>query len=243
MLEKVIVGQSPRRPRHSRKFSNDSSNSLFETGKDFVPDSVTDSPKFDGSFKNGFSQMENSNLRMVDNASEVGDDMSDRVYTIDSVHQEAPYNGLMEPKASVGMGDDYMTTPRESLNYSDVKDLEIQKLYARLQALEADRESMRQAIISIGTDKAQFVLLKEIAQNLCKEMTPQRRMPVKKPSIVGSFSFTGICKWIISFVFWRRKARRCRYMFGSSGNNAGLLMLLDRGPRVGQWRCLSSTQV
>ncbi|KAL2463968.1 Myosin-binding protein 7 [Forsythia ovata] len=233
MLEKVIVGQSPRRPRHSRKFSNDSSNSLFETGKDLVQDSVTDSPKFGGSFKNGFSQMENSNLRKVDNASEVGDDMSDRVYTIDSVHQEAPYNGLMEPKAPVGMGDDYMTTPRESLNYSDVKDLEIQKLYARLQALEADRESMRQAIISIGTDKAQFVLLKEIAQNLCKEMTPQRRMPVKKPSVVGSFSFTAIFKWIISFVFWRRKARRCRYMFGSSGNNAGLLMLLDKGTSCG----------
>ncbi|XP_022843597.1 myosin-binding protein 7-like [Olea europaea var. sylvestris] len=240
MFEKVIVGQSPRQPRHSRKFSDDSSNSLFATGKDLGPES----PKFGGSFKNEFLQMENSNLRKVDNASEVGDDMSDRVYTIDSVHQEAL--GLKEPKASVGMGDDYMTTtpPRESPFCSDIKDPEIQKLYARLQALEADRESMRQAIVSIGTDKAQFVLLKEIAQNLCKEMTPERRMPVKKPSVVGNFSFMAIFKWIITLVFWRRKARRCRYMFGlSSNNNAGLLMLLDKGPHVGQWRYLSSTRV
>ncbi|CAA2984039.1 myosin-binding 7 [Olea europaea subsp. europaea] len=243
MLEKVIVGQSPRQPSHSRKFSDDSSNSFLATGEDLGRESFTNSPKLGGSFKNGFSQMENSNLK-VDNTSEVEDDMSDRVYTIDSVHQEAPYNGLMEPKASVGMVDDYMTTtPRESLNFLDVKDLEIQKLYARLQALEADRESMRQAIISIGTDKAQFVLLKEIAQNLCKEMTPERRMPVKKPAVVRSFSFMAIFKWIISLVFWRRKVRRCRYTFGLSGDNAGLLMLIDRGPRVGHWRRLASTQV
>ncbi|CAI9779812.1 unnamed protein product [Fraxinus pennsylvanica] len=244
MLEKVIVGQSPRRPRHSRKFSDDSSNSFFATGEDLDPDSFTDSPKLSGSFRNRFSQMENSNFKKMDNASEVGEDMSDRVYTIDSVHQEAPYNGLMEPKASVGMGDDYTATaPSKSLNFSDVKDLDIQKLYARLQALEADRESMRQAIISIGTDKAQFVLLKEIAQNLCKEMTPERRMTVKKPAVVRSFSFMAIFKWIITLIFWRRKVRRCRYMFGLSSHNAGLLMLIDREPRVGQWRCLSSTQV
>uniref|UniRef100_J3NDH5 Uncharacterized protein n=2 Tax=Oryza brachyantha TaxID=4533 RepID=J3NDH5_ORYBR len=40
------------------------------------------------------------------------------------------------------------------------------------QALEADRETMRQAIVSMGADKAQVVLLKEIAQHLCKEVAP-----------------------------------------------------------------------
>ncbi|PIN08816.1 hypothetical protein CDL12_18606 [Handroanthus impetiginosus] len=100
---------------------------------------------------------------------------------------------------------------------------------------------MRQAIISIGTDKAQLVLLKEIAQNLCKEMSPSRPMPLQKQSVVRSFSFMSLFKWIVSFVFWRRKARRCKYMFGLSPHNAGLLMLLDRGPRVGQWRYVSST--
>ena len=34
-----------------------------------------------------------------------------------------------------------------------------------------------------------------------------------------------------------------RYMFGLSATNAGLLMLLDKGPSTRQWRCLMSTQV
>ncbi|XP_022857789.1 myosin-binding protein 7-like [Olea europaea var. sylvestris] len=242
-FEKVIVGQSPRRPWHLRKFSIDSSNSFLMMGKETGAEFSTDSPKFCSSFKKTVcTQMEeNSNLRKVDNASEVGDDVSDRVYTIDSIHQGASYNGVNEPRSSTGIGDDYLTTPRESLNHSDVRDLEVQKLYARLHALEADRESMRQAIISVRTDKAQMVLLKEIAQNLCKEMSPVRRMPERKPSVI--WSFCSIFTWVASFVLWKRKARKCRYMFGLSANNAGLLMLLDRGPRVGRLRLLSNAHL
>ncbi|KAL6519314.1 hypothetical protein OROGR_018634 [Orobanche gracilis] len=231
VLEKVIVGQSPRRPRHLRKVSTDSSNSLFGMSREMGPDY---SPKYGASFKKTeLSHLDlSSNLRKVENASEVGDEMDDRVYTIDSIHQGASINGVVNQKASVGINGE--TTTRDS-------DLEIQKLYARLQALEADRESMRHAIISIGTDKAQLVLLKEIAQNLCKEMSPSRGMPVQKHSVVGSFSFLSLFKWVVSFVFWRRKARRCKYMFGLSANNEGLLVLLDRGPHVGQWRSITST--
>uniref|UniRef100_A0A5B7BTX0 Uncharacterized protein n=1 Tax=Davidia involucrata TaxID=16924 RepID=A0A5B7BTX0_DAVIN len=204
------------------------------------PDLASESPRF-GS---GFRKMEDfSNLRKVDNASEIGDDMSDRVYTIDSVHQGVPYNGVTEPKASIGICDDYITTPKESLNQADVGDPEIKKLYMRLQVLEADRESMRQTIISMRTDKAQLVLLKEIAQHLCKEMPPVRRTPVKKSSLIGSFSFMSIFKWVTSFVFWKKKARRSKYMFGLSANSVGLLILLNKSPHEDQWRCLTSTQV
>ncbi|KAF5737384.1 myosin-binding protein 7 [Tripterygium wilfordii] len=244
VLEKVIAGHSPRHPRHSRRFSSDSSNSFLvkETGPDFS----TESPKFGSSFKKTVyvSQTDDySNLRKMDNASENGDDMSDRVYTIDSVHNGIPYNGVAEPKAGVGAYEDFVTTPRESLNQPDVTDPDIKKLYMRLQALEADRESMRQTLVSMRTDKAQVVLLKEIAQQLCKDMTLARPMPLRKPSIVGSFSFMSIFKWIVSFVFWRKKAHRSKYMCGLSASNIGLLMLLDKGPRLRQWRCLSSTQV
>lgn len=244
VFEKVIVGQSPRRPRHFRRTSTDSSNSFYAMGKEMCPD-TTDSPRFGTSFKKTeYSKTEDySNLRKVDNASEVGDDMSDRVYTIDSVHQEMTYNRLTESKPTIGACDDYLTTPRESLYQADAGDPEIKKLYTRLHALEADRESMRQALISMRTDKAQLVLLKEIAQQLCKDMSPARSMPVKKPSLIKSFSFMTVFKWVVSFVFWRKKARHSKYMFGMSANNVGLLMLLDKGPRVGQWRCLSSTQV
>ncbi|KAL8517621.1 hypothetical protein ACS0TY_015751 [Phlomoides rotata] len=224
VLEKVIVGHSPRAQRHVRKFSADPTSSPFSVIKEM---SARYSPKFGSSFKKTeFSYIEEkSDLGKMENASEVGDDPSDRVYTIDSVHQGASINGLMSSKASVGIDGD----------------LEIQKLYARLHALEADRESMRQAIISIGTEKAQVALLKEIAQNLCKEVPPLRRMPVRKPSLFGSFSFFSIFKWIIPILFLRKKVRRCKYMFGLSANNAGLLVLLDRSPRLGQWRCINWT--
>lgn len=198
MLEKVIVGQSPRRPKHLRKFSTDSLQ--FATSKEIGSDYATDSPRFGGSFKKTvFSHLDlNPNFRKVDNASEVGDDTSDRIYTIDSIHQGPPTNGVTDHKASVGsVNDDYTKSSRDSLIHSDVADLEVQKLYARLQALEADRESMRQAIISVGTDKAQLVLLKEIAQNLCKEMAPSRVMAVQKKPATKSLSFISLFKVMI----------------------------------------------
>jgi len=34
-----------------------------------------------------------------------------------------------------------------------------------------------------------------------------------------------------------------RYMYGMSGNNIGLQMLLEKVPRSRKWRCLRSTQV
>ncbi|KDO70724.1 hypothetical protein CISIN_1g0102892mg, partial [Citrus sinensis] len=46
--------------------------------------------------------------------------------------------------------------------------------------------------------------------------------------------------WIASFVFWRRKAHRSKYACGLTANNVGLLMLLDKDPRMRKWRCLSS---
>ncbi|XWS59329.1 hypothetical protein CRYUN_Cryun08bG0112500 [Craigia yunnanensis] len=266
LLEKVIVGRSPRRPRHSRRLSTDSLNSVLvkEIGSELTGDSPrfnigsprfntssprfnTSSPRFNTSFKRMefVSEMEeiSSSRRMDNDASEVGDDMSDRVYTIDSVHNGVPYNGTAEHKPGVGIYDDYASTPRETLNLPDVNDPDIKKLYMRLQALEADRESMRQAIISMRTDKAQLVLLKEIAQHLSKEMSPERQVNVRKPSILGSLPFISAFKWIVSLVFWRRKARRNKYLYGLSPNNVGLLMLLDKGSRLRQWRCLSSSQV
>ncbi|KAL1566097.1 myosin-binding protein 7-like [Salvia divinorum] len=243
ILEKVIVGPSPRLGNHLRKSSTDSSNSQFGMVKEMSPDFATNSPKFGSSFKKTtFSHLDmNPNLRKVDSASEVGSDVNDRVYTIDSIHRGS---GVMERKASIGsVYDDYTKSPQDSLDHSDVTNLEMQKLYARLQALEADRESMRQALISVGTDKAQLVLLKEIAENLCKEMAPAKAMPIQKKPATRSFSFISLFKWVISLLFWRRKARRSRYMFGKSAKNEGLLMLLDKGPRIGQRRVVSTVNI
>ncbi|GFZ09273.1 myosin-binding protein [Actinidia rufa] len=199
-VEKYAFGETPRSWDHLKdleRLSTDSSNSFFAMGKEIATDLATESPRFGSLKKREYSQPEDySNLRKVDNTSEGGDDMSDRVYTIDSIHQGMPDNGLSE-KPSIGVCEDYLTTPRESLNLADLGDPEIKKLYTRLQALEADRESMRQAIISMRTDKAQLVLLKEIAQHLCKDMSPARKMPVKKPSIIGTFSFMSVFKVLV----------------------------------------------
>lgn len=248
ILEKVIVGQSPRLPRHSRKISTDSFSSFMSLPRETGPDFTTGSPKFKQTptfTKKDYVTLpdDNSNSRRTDSASELGDDTSDRVYTIDSIHNGAPSDGVAESKPGVGISEDYISSPRETLNRHDVSDPDIKKLYMRLQTLEADRESMRQAIISMRTEKAQMVLLKEIAQHLCKEVSPARPMPLKKPSILGSFSFISVFKWIASFVFWRKRARQSKYMFGLSPTNVGLLMLLDKGPRTKPWRCVTSTQV
>ncbi|CAN6465106.1 unnamed protein product [Victoria cruziana] len=114
----------------------------------------------------------------------------------------------------------------------------VEKLNFRLQALEADRESLKQTIISLQTDKAQLLLLREIAQQLCKELTPEKRI-VKKPSLKGGFSFISTLKWIVSFIFHRKRSQRVRYPFGQSGNNVGLLLLLDKSPQIRQWRCVT----
>ncbi|KAL2345336.1 hypothetical protein Fmac_006621 [Flemingia macrophylla] len=225
ILEKVIVGHSPRWAKHSRKVSCDSSS--------FFPEYVMDSPKLSGSFRKTdcFSQSEDvSSLKKVDNASEAGDDMIDEVYTVDS-----------EFKGGVDAFDDYVTTPREFINHADFEDPYVKKLCMRLQALEADRESMRQSIISMRTDKAQLVLLKEIAQQLCKEMSQQKKMTAR--SFIGSLPFLTVFKWVASIVFWRKTAREIKYLFGPPSDSVGLLMLLDKGPHVRSWRYFQCTQV
>ncbi|KAG9445227.1 hypothetical protein H6P81_016567 [Aristolochia fimbriata] len=230
-LEKVAIGQSPRRFKHSHRLSQDSSSSPFATLKEPTPfqDFRTETPRQGSGLRkmDDTVNIEEYPLPKVDTASDFGDDMSDRIYTIDSF------------QPTVRTYDDYMNTPREAFARVDSGETDIKKLYMRLQALEADRESMRQAIISMRTEKAQLVLLKEIAQQLCKSATPEKSVNVKKPSLIGSFSFMSVVKWVVSFVFWRKKAHRSKYTFGLSKDNAGLLLLLDKSPHLRQWRCLS----
>jgi hypothetical protein len=56
---------------------------------------------------------------------------------------------------------------------------EIRKLKARLQALEADWELMHHAIKSMGDEKARLVLLREAAQQLCRDAASFPAFPLK----------------------------------------------------------------
>ncbi|MED6161976.1 hypothetical protein PIB30_066008 [Stylosanthes scabra] len=198
-----------------------------EAGSEYL----SDSPKVNSNFRRDyFSQSEDQYNLKKDNASEA-DDTTDRIYTIDSVHSRAPHNG-------------YTDSPRESRNHEEFEDPYVKKLYMRLQALEADRESMRQALISMRTDKAQLVLLKEIAQQLCKDMSPQRKMANRKSAIGGRSSLASIVKWVSSVLIWRKRAHQSKYGFGLAADSAGLLMLLDKGmTHTRPWRCISRPQV
>ncbi|KAG0480180.1 hypothetical protein HPP92_010786 [Vanilla planifolia] len=216
VMEKSVIGQgqSPRWPQRSlRRLSIDS------CGSPLLRPEVTNSE-----FSSGIE-------RATDAVGAGGrDDMSDRVYTVDSVH------------VVDGMYDEYTGTPREFMNKRDVSggvadEGDLRRLYMRLQALEADRESMRQAIMTMGTDKAQVALLKEVAQQLCNEAVPKRKM-VTKPSIILR-SFSVISKRLISFFSWRKRTKRIKYPFGLSNQSAGLLVILEKNPRMKQRRCLT----
>lgn len=187
------------------------------------------------------SSMPQESSSMVDGHGEEEDDETDRIYTIDAVHgvtivdgsgnEELISSSLKEESDQIG-----------GFDGGEREEGDIKKLYMRLQALEADRESMRQAIISMRTEKAQLVLLREIAQQLCKDVKPERRVVRNNPSWFGGFSFVSLIKWVVPFLFWRKRASRSRYTFGLSNSNVGLLLILDKSPsQIGQWRCLTRT--
>lgn len=165
---------------------------------------------------------------------------SDRVYTIDKVHQ-----GATVPIARAV--DKYQ---------GEAVEPDIKKLYMRLEALEADRESMRQALVAMRTEKAQLVLLREIAQQLAKDGAPvgsgagagpgvhhsprkrtvgivERRFTEdKKAALVKTYSMVALFKWVLTLFGKKKKLSQSRYTFGLSSNNVGLLLLLDKCPRI-----------
>ncbi|KAK3139800.1 hypothetical protein QOZ80_5AG0390480 [Eleusine coracana subsp. coracana] len=130
------------RHHHARAYSDDGSSSLDFCGGnrgDFFPD---------------------------DDDDDCG--VSDRVYTVDAIHgapmavpEGSCYGGGSTPVGSDCCGG-------RGAPWGEDNE-EVRRLSSRLQSLEADRESMRQAIINMGAEKAQVMLLKEIAQKLCRE--------------------------------------------------------------------------
>lgn len=167
VVEKVIVGQSPRWPYYDP-------NSPLGTAKEIKGTVFSDSP------------MSSS---------------CDRVYTIDSIHVGVSEVKIDEEPSKMSKGKlngDHWNSPRYQepvMNQQGVNEPDIEKLYTRLQALEADRESLRQIIVSMRTDKAQLVLLKEIAQHLSKDtVTTNRRNPVSKRPSLKAFSVVTVFK-------------------------------------------------
>ncbi|CAN6372515.1 unnamed protein product [Urochloa humidicola] len=172
---------------------------------------------------------------------------NDRVYTVDAVHGVP----VMAPEDCCYFGTEEVGVRAAGGGWAEVE--EIQKLKARLHALEADRESMRHAIMSMGDEKAQVVLLREIAQQLCKDAAPFPAVPLKvqaqprlQPVVVAQrkvvkkqnsflkIFIAAVIKWVASIFCWRRKSNRIRYPIGMCGSNVGLMLVLDRFPKQRQ---------
>ncbi|XP_042466145.1 myosin-binding protein 7-like [Zingiber officinale] len=144
--------------------------------------------------------------------------------------------------ATVGSSEDCFDTQREKCKRRGTDGgmeggtPDIWNLCMRLQALEADRDSMRQTIISMRTEKAQLVLLRELAQQLHKDLfLPERRI-ANKNSSSASFSLVAQLEWLMTFLLWRKKPSRTRYALGSSNANVGLLLVLENSPRISDRR-------
>lgn len=170
------------------------------------------------------------------------DDDCDRVYTVDAVHGVP--DAAPEDRRYFGtpMGSDVGFVGGVG---AWAEEQEIQKLSARLQALEADRESMRHAIMSMGAEKAQAVMLKDIAHHLCEEAAPlnavslkmqpapqpvvaPERKVVKRQPFFAKFFVVTVIKWIASVFSRGKKLDRIKYPIGLCGSYVGLMLLLDR---------------
>ncbi|KAJ1275908.1 hypothetical protein BS78_05G172300 [Paspalum vaginatum] len=167
----------------------------------------------------------------------------DRVYTVDAVHG-VPVAAAPEDAACYRGAAGW---PQEQEG-----EREMDQLKARLRALEADRESMRHAIMSMGDEKAQVLLLREIAHQLCGDAAPFAAVPIKpqprlqpvvaaqrrkllkrQPCFVKLFVLS-VIKWVMSIFCWRRKSNRIRYPIGMCGSNVGLMLVLERFPKQRQ---------
>ncbi|CAN6314963.1 unnamed protein product [Urochloa humidicola] len=116
-------------------------------------------------------------------------------------------------------------------------------LYARVEALEADRVAMRRETAALRAERAQLVMAREMARRLCWEMVAEQRAIVKKPAVPGSsFSVFRVCKWVLSVLFWRNRSSTAKYTFGLSTTFLGLLLLLNKSTMLSPWRRLPRTQ-
>nr|CAB3497929.1 unnamed protein product [Digitaria exilis] len=59
-------------------------------------------------------------------------------------------------------------------------------LYARVEALEADRVALRREIAALRAERAQMVMAREMARRLCREMVAEHRAIVKKAAVPAS---------------------------------------------------------
>lgn len=221
-LEKAAaVDQSSRQHRHIRRSSTEGTRSFLGMVNQTGQDCAAETPKV--FCASGVKKIDEHSILKVDNASDVAEDTSDRIYTVDSAEGVTCNSGT---KINMGMCGDYVIAPRQSFVEVVMEEPDIKKLHMRLQVLEADRESMRHEIIAMQTDKAQLMLMKEIYQLLCKKMSSEKSVSVKKPSLHRNLALIPVLKWVTSIDCWRRRVQQRKFSILLAV--AGFLLFLQR---------------
>lgn len=113
---------------------------------------------------------------------------------------------------------------------------QVEQLSVRLQALESDREFMKQTIDSLKREKEELTLLKDIAQRL-RELKPPSKSPkvVKSPTPQEDPTVLNLMKGILSFNILRSNMHKS---IGSC-NNVGLSHVLENTPTRRMSTCLT----
>lgn len=110
---------------------------------------------------------------------------------------------------------------------------EVKQLIHRIQSLEEERDSMRQAIQYLKRQNSRLTQLNKMAPEGYEGQTPDKIDSVTRrlPPPEGS-SFFSIIKWILSYIL-RINVWRCqsRHMHGIPLHSVGLLLLLDKTPK------------
>jgi len=110
---------------------------------------------------------------------------------------------------------------------------EVKQLIRRIQSLEEERDSMRQAIQYMKGQNSRLAQLNRIAPEGYEGQTPNKNKNVTRrlPPPQGS-SFFSIIKWVLSYIL-RINVWRCqsRYMHGIPLHSVGLRLLLDKTPK------------
>ncbi|XP_051216246.1 uncharacterized protein [Lolium perenne] len=101
-------------------------------------------------------------------------------------------------------------------------------LYARVEALEADRAATLREMASMRAEPARVVLGREMARRLCRDAVAAERSGCVATVHKPRFSAPAICKWLFSIILRRKRCSTVRLTFGLSTALIGLLVLLER---------------
>jgi DNA repair exonuclease SbcCD ATPase subunit len=166
------------------------------------PDSFTDDEEDEESYEEvgaeDVEQIDMTGHEVERNARDSTSGMEVKAMVVGNHHEEEE-----EPSSTVLKEFEYTvdvtcastTKPATSVVAEYVGDGNSGGLYARVEALEADRVALRREISALRAERAQLVMAREMARRLCWEMVAEQRGIVKKAVVPArSFSVLRICK-------------------------------------------------